>query len=56
MAAAAGGQYHQAITGIDLSNVFLNISNSSKAVDELASQFGKVIGDMVSSAIILGHL
>ena len=56
MASIVGGKYHRAMTGVDLSTAFVNIAASSSATDALASKFGKVIGDMVASAIITGHL
>ena len=44
------------MTALDLSTAFLRIASSSSASDALFSRFEQVIGEMVMSAIILGHL
>ena len=56
MANEGHGQHHIAVDGIQLRQTFYAIAENTHAADALAAQFGEVIGDMVSSTIILGHL
>lgn len=56
MAAAAGGQYHSAATGLILSQVFGRIAADCTAVDGLVKAFSKKVSEMISTRITLDHL
>jgi len=56
MADKGGGKHHRAVDGVQLAAVFANLATNVSAMDSMVSKFGDVIGDMVSSKIIIDHL
>lgn len=56
MATAAGGQYHTAASGLQLSQVFVKIAAECTAVDGLVKRFSEILSDMITVKVMVDYL
>eukprot|EP00882_Tetradesmus_deserticola_P026193 GHRQ01028850.1.p1 GENE.GHRQ01028850.1~~GHRQ01028850.1.p1 ORF type:complete len:104 (-),score=57.46 GHRQ01028850.1:249-560(-) len=56
MAAAAGGQFHAAAGGLQLSQVFVQIAAECTAVDGLVKRFSEILSDMITVKVMVDYL
>eukprot|EP00775_Hariotina_reticulata_P003371 gene3371-3646_t len=56
MASAAGGQFHQAAGGMQLSQVFVQIAAECTAVDGLVKRFSEILSEMISVKVMMDYL
>lgn len=56
MAMAAGGQFHAAAGGMQLSQVFVQIAAECTAVDGLVKRFSEILGDMITVKVMVDYL
>lgn len=56
MATAAGGQYHTAVGGLQLSQVFVRIAAECTAVDGLVKRFSEILSDMITVKVMVDYL
>jgi uncharacterized protein YegL len=56
MAQAASGQYHTAVGGVQLSQVFVQIAAECGAVDGLVKRFSEILSDMITVKVMVDYL
>jgi Mg-chelatase subunit ChlD len=56
MAAAAGGHYHEAMTGLDLGATFERIAAGCTIMDSMVATFSNKLSEMITTRITLDHL
>jgi Mg-chelatase subunit ChlD len=56
MASAAGGQFHQAAGGMQLSQVFVKIAAECTAVDGLVKRFSEILSEMITVKVMVDYL
>eukprot|EP00878_Enallax_costatus_P013375 GHUV01013985.1.p1 GENE.GHUV01013985.1~~GHUV01013985.1.p1 ORF type:complete len:1200 (+),score=534.70 GHUV01013985.1:114-3713(+) len=56
MATAANGTYHAAASGLQLSQVFVQIAAECTAVDGLVKRFSEILSDMISIKVQVDYL
>jgi hypothetical protein len=56
MASAAGGQYHAAAGGLQLSQVFVQIAAECTAVDGLVKRFSEILSDVITVKVMVDYL
>jgi hypothetical protein len=56
MAQAAGGQFHAAAGGLQLSQVFVEIAAECTAVDGLVKRFSEILSEMITVKVMVDYL
>lgn len=56
MAQAAAGQFHTAASGVQLSQVFVQIAAECGAVDGLVKRFSEILSDMITVKVMVDYL